>query len=429
MSTLSFTVTDHDITADNQGELAQGSHNFDTCAFTFDSTWDGYTKYAVFYQNLWKVHKIELVNDSCKIPIDVLIKTGKLFIGARGEKRDGTSIATTKMVSFWVRNGAIDGNTVTTETVEAATLAGIKEIQEARDEAIQQIKNESSGSATDEQVFTAVQKYLIENPISGLDASTAEKNQVPTADGKGNWSWKASQSGTGSEETDPTVSLWAKQPNKPTYTASEVGADPSGTATSKVNEHNASSTAHNDIRALVSGLTSRLNTLANSDDTTLDQLSEIVAYIKSNKSLIDSITTSKVSVSDIVDNLTSSDAKKPLSAKQGVALKALVDAITIPEKLPNPNSLSITVNGTTEIYDGSESKTISITSGTGSSDVEIDESLTISGKAADSKAVGDRLNQLSKKNASDIAELKNNSVTMYEDSNGDIVMEVGGVSI
>ena len=26
------------------------------------------------------------------------------------------------------------------------------------------------------------------------------------------------------EETDPTVPSWAKQPNKPTYTASEVGA-------------------------------------------------------------------------------------------------------------------------------------------------------------------------------------------------------------
>ena len=33
------------------------------------------------------------------------------------------------MLSFWVRNGAIDGNTATTEAVEAATLAGIKEIQ------------------------------------------------------------------------------------------------------------------------------------------------------------------------------------------------------------------------------------------------------------------------------------------------------------
>ena len=82
---------------------------------------------------------------------------------------------------------------------------------------------------TDEQVSIAVQKYLEENPVSGLDASTAETNQVPVADGNGNWSWQTQQSGTGSEETDPTVPNWAKQPNKPTYTADEVGALPDTT--------------------------------------------------------------------------------------------------------------------------------------------------------------------------------------------------------
>lgn len=115
---------------------------------------------------------------------------------------------------------------------------------------------------------------------------------------------------------------------KPIYTAEEVGADAAGTAESKVSAHNVSDAAHNDIRLLVQGLTDRLNALADSDDTTLDQMSEVVAYIKSNKSLIDAITTGKVSVSDIVNNLTTNVSNKPLSAAQGVKLKALIDAIT-----------------------------------------------------------------------------------------------------
>ena len=72
--------------------------------------------------------------------------------------------------------------------------------------------------------------------------------------------------------------------------------------TNSISAHNTSADAHNDIRDLITGLTTRLNTLADSDDTTLDQMSEIVAYIKSNKSLIDSITTNKVNVSDIINN-------------------------------------------------------------------------------------------------------------------------------
>lgn len=94
-----------------------------------------------------------------------------------------------------------------------------------------------------------------------------------------------------------------------------------------VNTHDTSTSAHSDIRNLITGLTTRLNTLADSDDTTLDQMSEVVAYIKSNKGLIESITTAKISTSDIVDNLTTADPNKVLSANMGVVIKGLIDAL------------------------------------------------------------------------------------------------------
>lgn len=168
------------------------------------------------------------------------------------------------------------------------------------------------------------------------------------------------------EESDPTVPAWAKEAQKPSYTASEVGADPSGTASAQVAAHNSGTDTHSDIRVLIQGLTDRLNALADSDDTTLDQLSEVVAYIKSNRDLISSITTSKVSVSDIVNNLTTNVANKPLSAAQGVALKALIDAISVPDKLPNPNALTFT-GAVTGSYDGSEPLTVNIPSSGGGS--------------------------------------------------------------
>lgn len=128
-------------------------------------------------------------------------------------------------------------------------------------------------------------------------------------------------------ESDPTVPSWAKQPEKPAYTAAEVGAEGKGAVSSAIVSHNTNSTAHNDIRVLITELANRLNALANSDDTTLDQMAEVVAYIKANRDLIEQITTGKVSTSDIVNNLTTNVSTKPLSAAQGVALKALIDAI------------------------------------------------------------------------------------------------------
>lgn len=235
-------------------------------------------------------------------------------------------------------------------------------------------KPTSSGEVSDEQISSAVSEYMANNPI---------------------------------EESDPTVPEWAKQPTKPTYTAHEVGALPDttkipsktsdlqndsgfltqhqdlsgyalkseipnvasdigaeseGTAESKVSAHNVSDTAHNDIRLLVQGLTDRLNALADSDDTTLDQMSEIVSYIKYNRSLINGIDTNKVDVSDIINNLTSNNTNKPLSAKQGRILKSLIDGIVIPEKLPSPYPLTFT-GGASGSYDGSKALTINIPSG------------------------------------------------------------------
>lgn len=52
-----------------------------------------------------------------------------------------------------------------------------------------------TGDATPEEIENAVKKYLAENPVSALDASTASENTVPTADGTGEWSWKTVPAG------------------------------------------------------------------------------------------------------------------------------------------------------------------------------------------------------------------------------------------
>ena len=66
-----------------------------------------------------------------------------------------------------------------------------------------------------------------------------------------------------SQEVDPTVPVWARQPKKPTYTAQEVGADPAGMAQEVVDIHDNLLTAHPDIWNAVEALQdSKLDTEA-----------------------------------------------------------------------------------------------------------------------------------------------------------------------
>lgn len=96
---------------------------------------------------------------------------------------------------------------------------------------------------------------------------------------------------------------------------------------SAISTHNTSDTAHDDIRTSLAELAQEVNNFLDVDDTTRDQLSEVLALIDANKGTLDSLTSSKVNVADIVDNLTSTAANKPLSAKQGKALKDLIDGL------------------------------------------------------------------------------------------------------
>ena len=203
----------------------------------------------------------------------------------------------------------------------------------------------SSGlmSATDKAKLNGVESGAQPNVIESVSVNGTEQSvtakgidiTVPTA-----LSDLTDDVGYLTEESDPTVPTWAKQPQKPAYTASEVGALPADTHiptdVSELNNDAGYLTEHQDISGIedaIARLTTKLNALADSDDTTLDQLSEIVAYIKNNKSLIDGITTGKVSVDDIVNNLTSTVANKPLSAKQGKVLKDMIDSIVVPTKV------------------------------------------------------------------------------------------------
>ena len=95
----------------------------------------------------------------------------------------------------------------------------------------------------------------------------------------------------------------------------------------QITDHNVAADAHNDIRLLVSELSTKVNHFLDVDDATADELSEVLTLIENNKGTLESLTTSKVNVSDIINDLVTNVGNKPLSAAQGVALKALIDAI------------------------------------------------------------------------------------------------------
>lgn len=159
-----------------------------------------------------------------------------------------------------------------------------------------------------------------------------------------------------------------------------------GDMQSLIDNHNVSSVAHQDIRAAISSLDNRLTTLVDTDDTTLDQLSEIVTYIKDNRDLIEQITTAKVNVSDIVDNLTTAVANRPLSANQGVALRQLAESRVSVDQLDSAVQSALNTAKESGDFDGADGITPQISIGTVSTGEEgTNAAATITGEVTDLK--------------------------------------------
>ncbi len=93
----------------------------------------------------------------------------------------------------------------------------------------------------------------------------------------------------------------------------------------KVSNHNTSTEAHNDIRILVSELSTKLNHFLDVDDETSDELSEVLQIINNNRGTLESLLDTKINVGAIVDNLTTANNSMVLSANQGVEIKKLID--------------------------------------------------------------------------------------------------------
>lgn len=200
--------------------------------------------------------------------------------------------------------------------------------------------------------------YALKSEIGNIDPSAYETTE--------NAQSKYNEIIAHSDENLETAKEYTNTKTANLITSSEVET--------KISTHNTSTSAHDDIRALVSGLSDKLTKFLNVDDTTTDELSEVLQLIEDNKGTLESLTTSKINVADIVDNLTTNVSSKVLSAAQGVVIKELIDALqdeldvhthTITANATNDNIIILTgTNGVNSVTYSASHADSTVTEGT-----------------------------------------------------------------
>jgi hypothetical protein len=105
MSTIQVKVIDQVLSAVVLPEIACNSQNVVRLGVQFDTSWNGYTKTAVFYtdKNKSPFEKVLSTDGFCIIPPEVLTRTGYLYIGIKGV--NDSNVKTTTILRYKVVAG------------------------------------------------------------------------------------------------------------------------------------------------------------------------------------------------------------------------------------------------------------------------------------------------------------------------------------
>ena len=302
-----------------------------TIEVEFSADWEGLAITAVFEAGDVK-KDVVYTGKPIIIPHEVLVTEGlSVMLGFHGALPDGTIVKRT--VPEWLNNvgASLDPSGETSSEPTPDWAAQVQTIALKAKEAADSVRRDADAGKFNGAAggwYTPAVTQPDENTLRV--AFTPSKENMPAV-AETDITLPAGGGGGGSSiAIDETLTKSGQAADAKTVgdRLDSLSEEIVTTSESKVAAHNTGTDTHSDIRLLIQGLTDRLNALADSDDTTLDQLSEVVAYIKSNRTLIEAITTSKVSVADIVDNLTTNVSNKPLSAAQGVVIKTLIDALS-----------------------------------------------------------------------------------------------------
>ena len=128
MAQIEVTLERQLLTIQNQEVISSGDISYDICAFSFDGTWDGYVKTGVFYQDKGNVQYAVLGADgTCTVPAQAMAREGNMYIGVFGIS--GSKVLTSTLERVYIRQGAISGDTVSTEPSDDVFLAIIAQYQ------------------------------------------------------------------------------------------------------------------------------------------------------------------------------------------------------------------------------------------------------------------------------------------------------------
>lgn len=277
-TTIKIKCIDQTLTYEGTPTVASGGVNEDYIQFEFGPLWDGFSKVAVFYRNKGEMYYgLVSTDNTVVVPKEVTATKGTMYLGVMGVNGDVTR--TSQVLQYRIESGALDGFTPEEPTADIYQQI-LAELQTIRDLSAETLSNEES-----------FEKAITEQQNTFEDKLTKQQDDYET---NLNGQMTTFRTEVDAEITEKLSKVYRPCGSVATYddlpTDAEVG----------------------DVYNL-------LDTGVNYawTGTEWDSLAGIIDVSKF------------VAKADIVDNLTTDDSTKVLSARQGKLLSDSMDLVDV----------------------------------------------------------------------------------------------------
>jgi hypothetical protein len=247
MSVIQVKCTDQVLKITSAPVLASGGVNEVKVEFDFCEKWDGFLKTALFYRDDGDIYYALLdSNDTCVVPWEVCYSDGAFYFSVFGDKDSVRRTSTT--VKYKVKKGVVTESMIPSDPTPAVYDQIVSLVNDYKPSVLTvNLADSTHATHSSDEIEAYFNRgwnvlFAVDYRLLALDRIEGTKAVFLSTydDGSGvetiehtideNKRWSKSSRHTGiMEETDPNVPEWAKQPNKPSYTAQEVGALPDTT--------------------------------------------------------------------------------------------------------------------------------------------------------------------------------------------------------
>lgn len=187
-TTITIGVVDQVLTLIGTPVVSSGGKNEDYVSFTFDETWNGFAKIAVFYRQTKEIY-YALINDDnvAVVPPEVIATSGIMYLGVVGVNDNTTITKTSQVLPYRIVGGALDGfkPEPATPDVFEQMLALAQEMRDLAEEIKQrQIDFEADINEQWEAYKTAMNQAESERVEAEIDRTEAESARVTAEQGR-----------------------------------------------------------------------------------------------------------------------------------------------------------------------------------------------------------------------------------------------------